>query len=72
MSSIDSRFDAETVVRTAAIPERGRFEIELRDSQGKVHVVSLPLSIAADLGYLICDVWERAPYLLGGVRRVTR
>lgn len=68
-SSVESRFDAETVVRTATITQQGRFEIELKDSAGKTHVVSLPLPAAVDLGYLICDVAEGAPYLVGGHRR---
>ena len=67
--SVDSRFEAETVVRTASVPESGRFEIELRDSQGKICVVSLPLSTAVDLGCLISDLSEGAPYLIGGFRR---
>ena len=68
-SSVNSRFDAETVVRATTVIEGGRFEIELKDSQGKIHVVSLPLSTAVDLGCLICDVSEAAPYLIGGIRR---
>jgi hypothetical protein len=68
-SSVESRFDAEAVVRAATIAEQGRFEIQLRDSAGKTHVVSLPLAVAVDLGYLICDVSEGAPYLVGGHRR---
>ena len=64
-----SRFDAESVVRTATHTEQGRLEIELRDSQGKRHVVSLPLATAVDLGCLISDVSESAPYLIGGFRR---
>lgn len=67
--SLDARFDAETVVRTATVTESGRFEIELRDSQGKICVVSLPLSTAVDLGCLISDVSESAPYLIGGFHR---
>ena len=66
---VDSRFDAETVVRTATVTESGRFEIELRDSQGTICVVSLPLSAAVDLGCLISDLSEAAPYLIGGFRR---
>ena len=66
-SSVDSRFDAETVVRTATITARGRFEIELRDSGGKSHVISLPLSTAVDLGCLIYDLSQGAPYLVGGI-----
>ena len=64
-----SRFDAETVVRTATVTDRGRFEIELRDARGNIHVVSLPLSTAVDLGGLIHDLSQGAPYLLGGPRR---
>jgi hypothetical protein len=66
---VESRFDAEMVVRTATVTERARFEIELKDAQGKIHVVSLPLSAAVHLGCLICDVSENAPYLVGGFRR---
>jgi hypothetical protein len=66
--SVESRFEAETVVRTATITDRGRFEIELRDSRGNIHVVSLPLSTAVDLGRLIYDISEGAPYLIGGAR----
>jgi hypothetical protein len=68
-SSVDSRFDAEMVVRTATITARGRFEIELKDSLGKSHVVSLPLSAAVDLGGLIYDLSQGAPYLVGGIQR---
>lgn len=69
---VASRFDAETVVRTATVTERGRFEIELKDAQGRIQVVSLPLSAAVDLGFLICEISENAPYLIGGFRgRIT-
>jgi len=71
-SSVDSRFDAETVVRATTVTEGGRFEIELKDSRGKIHVVSLPLSRAVDLGCLICDVSEAAPYLIGGTRQSSK
>src|SRR5262245_25293157 len=67
--SVESRFDADTVVRTATRIAHGRLEIELRDAQGNVHVVSLPLAQAVDLGCLISDVSENAPYLIGGFRR---
>jgi hypothetical protein len=67
--SVDFGFDAETVVRTATITETGRFEIELRDAQGTSCVVSLPLAAAVDLGCLISDLSEAAPYLIGGFRR---
>jgi hypothetical protein len=67
-SSVQSRFDAETVVRTATLTEQGRLEIQLKDSEGRIHVVSLPLPVAVDLGYLTCDVSKGAPYLVGGRR----
>jgi hypothetical protein len=67
-NSADSRFDAETVVRVATITALGRFEIELKDRAGKRHVISLPLSTAVDLGCLIHDLSQGAPYLVGGVR----
>jgi hypothetical protein len=69
IASVDSRFDAETIVRAATLIERGRFEIHLKDSRGQTHVVSLPLPVAVDLGCLICDASEAAPYLLGGHRQ---
>ncbi len=68
VSRVGSRFDAETLVRAATLAEQGRFEIQLKDSRGKTHVVSLPLAVAVDLGYLICDVAQAAPYLVGGHR----
>jgi hypothetical protein len=67
-SNADSRFDAETVVRVATITALGRFEIELKDSAGKRHVISLPLSNAVDLGCLIHDLSQAAPYMVGGIR----
>lgn len=67
--SAESRFDGEAVVRTATLTEQGRFEIQMKDSRGKTHVVSLPLAVAVDLGYLICDVAQAAPYLVGGHRQ---
>lgn len=66
---VQSRIDAETVVTTTTVTERGRLEIELKDSSGKIHLVSLPLSTAVDLGRLICDLSEAAPYLIGGIKR---
>jgi len=67
-SNADSCIDAETVVRVATITALGRFEIELKDSAGKRHVISLPLCTAVDLGCLIHDLSQGAPYLVGGVR----
>lgn len=61
-----TRFDAEGIERLATLNGAGRFEIEFSDSDGKKHVVSLPLPAAVALGCLICDVSERAPFLLGG------
>jgi hypothetical protein len=63
-----SRFDAESVARIATITAMRRFEIELEDPQGKRHVVSLPLSAAVELGCLIHDLAQGAPYLVGGAR----
>ena len=63
---MNSRFDAEMVVRAAMLTEHGRFEIELRDSLGRLHIVSLPATSAVELGCLISDVSQAAPYMLGG------
>lgn len=60
-----SRFDAETIETLATRNETGRFEIMLRDSEGGTHIVSLPLPAAVALGCLICDVSEKASFLLG-------
>ncbi|HSA89259.1 MAG TPA: hypothetical protein VLF42_05090 [Burkholderiales bacterium] len=49
--------------------ERGRFEIHLKDSRGQTHVVSLPLPVAVDLGWLISGASDAAPYLIGGHRQ---
>ena len=62
-----ARIDAEAIERLVTLNETGRFEISLRDANGRTHVVSLPLPTAVALGCMICDVSERAPYLLGGV-----
>jgi hypothetical protein len=67
-SNADSRFDAETVLRVATITALGRFEIELKDSGGKRQVISLPLSAAVDLGCLIHDLSQGAPYLVEAIR----
>jgi hypothetical protein len=63
-----SRFDAKTVVRVATVNEAGRIEIQFSDAEGKDHVVSLPVEAAVELGCLICDAAENAPYLFGGVQ----
>jgi len=58
-----SRFDAQAVERLGASNESGRFEMEFRDAEGRIHVVSLPVDAAVDLGCLICDVSEKTPFL---------
>jgi hypothetical protein len=68
-SRLGSRFEAEKVVRAVTLVERGRLEIHLKDSRGQTHVVSLPLPVAVDLGSLIRDASDAAPYLLGGHRQ---
>jgi hypothetical protein len=67
-TSSDSRFDAQTVDRLTTVNEGRRFEMQFCDSEGKKIVVSLPLSAAVEMGCMICDVSEHAPYLVGGVR----
>jgi hypothetical protein len=63
-----SRFDAQAVNRLAMVTENGRFEMQFADSHGKKILVSLPVRVAVELGCRICDISERAPYLVGGVR----
>ena len=65
----DSRFDADKVVCLASITQSARFEIQLTDARGTRHVISLPLPAAVELGCLICDASESAPYLVGGIHR---
>jgi hypothetical protein len=67
----DSRFDADTVVRLATVTGKRRFEMQFSDSEGKTHVVSLPLPAAVALGCLICDVSDTAPYVVGGIQRTS-
>jgi ssRNA-specific RNase YbeY (16S rRNA maturation enzyme) len=64
-----SRFDAQIVVRVVTLTEERRLELHLRDAGGKTHVVSLPLTAAIELGSLICDTSDAAPYIFGGIRR---
>jgi hypothetical protein len=66
-----SRFDADKVVRLATLTGEGRFEMQFGDSEGKTHVVSLPLPAAVQLGRLIYDISETAPYLVGGIQRTS-
>jgi hypothetical protein len=63
MNRPTSRFDALQFERVAAVNETGRMEIEFRDAEGKIQLVSLPVSAAVDLGCLICDVAEATPFL---------
>ena len=66
--SSDHRFDAQTFGRLATVNEGRRFEVEFCDAGGKNILVSLPLPVAVELGCMICDLSEHAPYLVGGVR----
>jgi hypothetical protein len=63
-----SRFDADKVVRLVTMAEQDRCDMHFSDSEGRTHVLSLPLRAAVQLGCLICDVSETAPYLVGGIR----
>jgi hypothetical protein len=63
MNRPTSRFDALKFERVSAVSETGRMEIEFRDAEGKIQLVSLPVSAAVDLGCLICDVAEATPFL---------
>jgi hypothetical protein len=63
-----SRFDALYVNRLAMVNESRRFEMQFADSDGRKVLVSLPVQVAVELGCRICDLSERAPYLVGGVR----
>jgi hypothetical protein len=64
-----SRFDADKFMRLVTMAEQGRCEMHFSDSEGRALVLSLPLRAAVQLGGLICDVSETAPYLVGGIRR---
>lgn len=46
--------------------------MQFSDAEGRTHVLSLPLPAAVQLGCLICDVSETAPYLVGGIQRPAR
>ena len=67
--STHSRFDAQIVVRVVTLTQERRLELHFSDAQGGTHVVSLPLPAAIELGALICDTSDAAPYLVGGIRR---
>lgn len=62
-----SRFDAESVVRVVAVNHEGRVELELKDADGRRHVVSLPLGAAIALARLLCD-FSDTPFLRGKAR----
>lgn len=62
------RFDAQTVSRLVTRNEGPRFEMQLRDADGRDIVVSLPVRAAVQLGCMICEVSQHAPYLVGGAR----
>lgn len=63
--SIKSRFDAERIERLATINDTGRVEVQFVDGNDQEHVVSVPVPAAVALARLICDVSEKAPFLLG-------
>lgn len=65
---VPSRFDARDVVRVVTVTEPGTLEVELSGPAGK-HIVSLPIAAAIELGRLICDLSDHAPYLVGGAHR---
>jgi len=62
-----SRFNAQTVDRLTTVNEGRRFEMELCDSEGRKILISLPLPLAVEVGCMICNLSEHAPYLVGGV-----
>lgn len=68
----ESRFTAERLVRLVVLTRERRCELEFGDSQGNTYVVSLPLPAAVDLGSLICDASDRAPYLVGDIPRTRK
>ena len=67
-----SRFEADKVDSLISLTGKHRFEIQLSDARGKTHIVSLPLPAAVELGCLICDASEAAPYLVGGIQRIRK
>ena len=69
LRAANSRFEAVQVDSLIALTGKHRFEIQLSDARGNTHVVSLPLLAAVELGCLICDASEAAPYLVGGIQR---
>jgi hypothetical protein len=68
MPSSNKRFEAQTFTRLMTVNQARRFEMQFCDSDGHNIVVSLPVDKAVELGCRICDISERAPYLVGGVQ----
>jgi hypothetical protein len=66
--SSEPRFDAQTVGRLLTVNSSKRFQMEFKDAEGRLFVVTLPVRIAVELGCMICEVSQQAPYLFGGVR----
>ena len=64
----NARFEASKVANLKTVNAGRRFEMQFSDSEGHMVVVSLPVAAAVELGCMICDVSEHAPYLVGGVR----
>ena len=62
------RFEASEVDNLKTVNAGRRFEMQFSDSEGRIVVVSLPVAAAVELGCMICNVSEHAPYLVGGVR----
>lgn len=68
---MDSRFDADKVVRLVTLTAERRMEMQFEDADGNRHAVSLPLAAAVDLGCIICDLSDAAPFLVGGRQRAS-
>ena len=66
--SSEPRFEAQSVGRLLTVNSGKRFQMEFKDAEGKPFVVTMPVRIAVELGCMICEVSQHAPYLLGGVR----
>lgn len=62
------RFDAQSVTRLTTVNADRRFEMQFCDPNGRKITVSLPVRVAVELGCMICEVSEHAPYLVGGTR----
>lgn len=60
-----SRFEATTVTRLVTVVGQRCFEMHFVDARGRTQVLTLPLAQAVELGCLICDAAESAPFLVG-------